>query len=86
MGHGQGLNRKWMDEAPVDLQMSCSDLTFKIGHQDDNPSYGHQDKSSINSWLSLQGNAIYNIMPDMISRLSDPEVGVEEDNFRIIMK
>ena len=35
---------------------------------------------------SLQGNAIYNIMPDMVSRLSDPDIGVEEDNFRTIMK
>lgn len=34
----------------------------------------------------LQGNAIYNIMPDVISRLSDPDVGVDEENFRIIMK
>ena len=33
-----------------------------------------------------QGNAIYNIMPDMVSRLSDPDIGVEEDNFRLIMK
>ncbi|XP_061198116.1 condensin complex subunit 1-like [Saccostrea echinata] len=36
--------------------------------------------------LSHKGNAIYNIMPDVISRLSDPDVGVDEENFRIIMK
>ena len=29
---------------------------------------------------------MYNIMPDMMSRLSDPEVGVKEDAFRTIMK
>ena len=34
----------------------------------------------------FQGNAIYNIMPDMVSRLSDPEIGVDEEHFRIIMK
>ena len=34
----------------------------------------------------LQGNAVYNIMPDVISRLSDPEAGVEETNFKTIMK
>ena len=29
---------------------------------------------------------MYNIMPDVISRLSDPDVGVPEDNFQTIMK
>lgn len=33
-----------------------------------------------------QGNAIYNLLPDMISRLSDPECGVDEESFRTIMK
>ncbi|KAK3104798.1 hypothetical protein FSP39_010318 [Pinctada imbricata] len=36
--------------------------------------------------LSRKGNAIYNIMPDIISRLSDPDVGVDEENFRTILK
>ena len=36
--------------------------------------------------MYFQGNAIYNIMPDIISRLSDPDLGVEEESFRIIMK
>ncbi|XP_013415078.1 condensin complex subunit 1-like isoform X2 [Lingula anatina] len=36
--------------------------------------------------LSKKGNAVYNIMPDVISRLSDPDVGVEEENFKTIMK
>ncbi|XP_066297362.1 condensin complex subunit 1-like [Branchiostoma lanceolatum] len=36
--------------------------------------------------LSKKGNAIYNIMPDMVSRLSDPDCGVTEENFRTIMK
>ena len=40
---------------------------------------------SILNWL-FQGNAVYNIMPDMVSRLSDPEVGVEEEHFKTIMK
>ncbi len=34
----------------------------------------------------FQGNAVYNIMPDMVSRLSDAEVGVKEEPFRTIMK
>ncbi|NXA41901.1 CND1 protein, partial [Eudromia elegans] len=33
-----------------------------------------------------QGNAIYNLLPDMISRLSDPEGGVDEESFRAIMR
>ena len=37
-------------------------------------------------WWIFQGNAIYNIMPDVISRLSDPDIGVDEEHFRIIMK
>ncbi|XP_016077325.1 PREDICTED: condensin complex subunit 1 isoform X1 [Miniopterus natalensis] len=36
--------------------------------------------------LSHKGNAIYNLLPDIISRLSDPEGGVEEEPFRTIMK
>ncbi|XP_037016012.2 condensin complex subunit 1 isoform X1 [Artibeus jamaicensis] len=36
--------------------------------------------------LSHKGNAIYNLLPDIISRLSDPEGGVEEQPFHIIMK
>ncbi|XP_071146803.1 condensin complex subunit 1-like [Mytilus edulis] len=38
------------------------------------------------SELSKKGNAVYNIMPDVISRLSDPDIGVDEENFRTIMK
>ncbi|XP_055958438.1 condensin complex subunit 1 isoform X2 [Patella vulgata] len=39
-------------------------------------------------WLELskKGNAVYNVMPDVISRLSDPDIGVDEDCFRTIMK
>ncbi|XP_012587980.1 PREDICTED: condensin complex subunit 1 isoform X3 [Condylura cristata] len=33
-----------------------------------------------------QGNAVYNLLPDIISRLSDPEGGVEEESFHTIMK
>nr|XP_044995665.1 condensin complex subunit 1 isoform X1 [Jaculus jaculus]XP_044995666.1 condensin complex subunit 1 isoform X1 [Jaculus jaculus] len=36
--------------------------------------------------LSHKGNAVYNLLPDIISRLSDPEGGVEEEPFRTIMK
>ncbi|VDO05005.1 unnamed protein product [Rodentolepis nana] len=35
--------------------------------------------------LAQKGNALYNVMPDIISRLSDPEVGVDEDKFRLIV-
>ena len=36
--------------------------------------------------LARKGNALYNIMPDIISGLSDTKVGVQEDKFREIMK
>ncbi|XP_040834711.1 condensin complex subunit 1 [Ochotona curzoniae] len=36
--------------------------------------------------LSHKGNAIYNLLPDIISRLSDPEGGVEEEPFHTILK
>uniref|UniRef100_A0A8B9MWC3 Condensin complex subunit 1 n=1 Tax=Accipiter nisus TaxID=211598 RepID=A0A8B9MWC3_9AVES len=38
------------------------------------------------SELSNKGNAIYNLLPDIISRLSDPDCGVEEESFHIIMR
>ena len=34
----------------------------------------------------MLGNTLYNVMPDIVSRLSDSEKGVEEENFRTIMK
>ena len=37
-------------------------------------------------FVCLQGNALYNILPDAISRLSDLDIGVEEEHFQVIMK
>uniref|UniRef100_A0A8C5N0N7 Condensin complex subunit 1 n=1 Tax=Leptobrachium leishanense TaxID=445787 RepID=A0A8C5N0N7_9ANUR len=36
--------------------------------------------------LSNKGNSVYNLLPDIISRLSDPDCGVEEESFQMIMK
>ncbi|XP_075071952.1 condensin complex subunit 1 [Mixophyes fleayi] len=36
--------------------------------------------------LSNKGNAVYNLLPDIISRLSDPDCGVEEESFHKIMR
>lgn len=36
--------------------------------------------------LAKKGNTLYNVMPDIISRLSNPNAEVEEDKFRTIMK
>ncbi|XP_053306330.1 condensin complex subunit 1 isoform X2 [Spea bombifrons] len=36
--------------------------------------------------LANKGNSVYNLLPDIISRLSDPDCGVEEEAFRTIMK
>ncbi|XP_053154023.1 condensin complex subunit 1 isoform X2 [Hemicordylus capensis] len=36
--------------------------------------------------LASKDNAVYNLLPDIISRLSDPDSGVEEQPFRTIMR
>merc|ERR1719203_2134095 len=36
--------------------------------------------------LSRKGNKLYNVMPDIVSRLSDPANEIEEDKFKEIMK
>ncbi|KAL8202753.1 UNVERIFIED_CONTAM: Condensin complex subunit 1 [Gekko kuhli] len=36
--------------------------------------------------LSSKGNAVYNLLPDIISRLSDPDSGIEEQPFHTIMR
>ena len=36
--------------------------------------------------LARKGNALYNVMPDIISGLSNPKAGIEESNFREVMK
>ncbi|KFM76870.1 Condensin complex subunit 1, partial [Stegodyphus mimosarum] len=36
--------------------------------------------------LSKKGNVIYNIIPDVISSLSDPKSGFSEESFQIVMK
>uniref|UniRef100_A0A8C8B2Z5 Condensin complex subunit 1 n=1 Tax=Otus sunia TaxID=257818 RepID=A0A8C8B2Z5_9STRI len=38
------------------------------------------------SELSNKGNAIYNLLPDIISRLSDPNCSIEEESFHTIMR
>lgn len=42
--------------------------------------------SSLFEELSKKGNTLYNVMPDIISRLSNPSTEVAEDKFRTIMK
>ena len=36
--------------------------------------------------LAKKGNTLYNVMPDIVSRLSDSEVGIEEEAFRTVMR
>ncbi|KER23370.1 hypothetical protein T265_08743 [Opisthorchis viverrini] len=36
--------------------------------------------------LAQKGTALYNVVPDIISRLSDPDVGVSEDHFHSIVE
>nr|XP_045604996.1 condensin complex subunit 1-like [Procambarus clarkii] len=35
--------------------------------------------------LARKGNALYNVLPDIMSRLSDAELGIEEQHFRTIV-
>lgn len=36
--------------------------------------------------LSNKGNALYNSMPDILSRLTDPDLNLEENDFQDILK
>ncbi|XP_078281206.1 condensin complex subunit 1 [Rhinoraja longicauda] len=36
--------------------------------------------------LSCKGNTVYNLLPDIISRLSDTECGIEEEPFHAVMR
>lgn len=36
--------------------------------------------------LSKKGNTLYNVMPDIISRLSNPSMNVSEDHFHVILE
>jgi len=36
--------------------------------------------------LSQKGNTLYNVMPDIISRLSTPDLNLDEEKFKTIMK
>ncbi|NXD90563.1 CND1 protein, partial [Chaetorhynchus papuensis] len=38
------------------------------------------------SELANKGNAVYNLLPDIISHLSDPSSGIEEESFHTIMR
>ncbi|XP_065301662.1 condensin complex subunit 1-like isoform X2 [Dermacentor albipictus] len=36
--------------------------------------------------IGSKGNALYNLLPDIISHLSDEEHGIDENNFHVVMK
>ena len=38
------------------------------------------------SELAQKGNALYNVLPDIVSRLSDPDVGLPEEDFRAVLQ
>ncbi|KAG7329013.1 hypothetical protein KOW79_007187 [Hemibagrus wyckioides] len=48
----------------------------------------HIDNLGVNFFneLAAKDNAIYNLLPDIISRLSDPERGMKEEDFSTVMK
>lgn len=66
----------------VKVKRHISDIAFCICDEDPHISglanlFFHE--------LARKGNTLYNVLPDMISRLSDPEVGVDEQSFRKII-
>lgn len=67
----------------IKVKGQISDIAFCIVDKEDKIS---MRAKLFFSELAKKGNTLYNVMPDIVSRLSDPEVGVKEDDFRIIMK
>lgn len=60
----------------ADMALCCADK---------NPNVASMTKLFFKQ-LSQKGNSLYNVMPDIISRLSDPELNVPEEQYRVIMK
>lgn len=45
-----------------------------------------QDTKEFFNQLAQKGNALYNIVPDILSRLADPELNLEEKQFQETIK
>ncbi|CAL7943553.1 unnamed protein product [Xylocopa violacea] len=45
-----------------------------------------QDAKQFFKTLSQKGNALYNVMPDILSRLTDPDLEIKEPDFQEILK
>ena len=45
-----------------------------------------QDTKQFFKALSQKGNALYNVMPDILSRLTDPDLDINESDFQEILK
>lgn len=52
---------------------------------DPNPDIRHNTKLFFKE-LSQKGNALYNVMPDILSRLSDPDLKLDEGSFQEILQ
>ncbi|NXE95196.1 CND1 protein, partial [Menura novaehollandiae] len=57
-----------------------------FGELSNKASYPFQFCISYRNLCSAQGNAVYNLLPDIISHLSDPNSGIEEESFHTIMR
>eukprot|EP00088_Acartia_fossae_P034161 TRINITY_DN3502_c0_g1_i7.p1 TRINITY_DN3502_c0_g1~~TRINITY_DN3502_c0_g1_i7.p1 ORF type:complete len:851 (-),score=279.90 TRINITY_DN3502_c0_g1_i7:275-2503(-) len=67
----------------IKVKGQISDIAFCIVDKEDKIS---MRSKLFFSELAKKGNTLYNVMPDIVSRLSDPEVGVKEEDFRVVMK
>ncbi|XP_042876759.1 condensin complex subunit 1-like [Penaeus japonicus] len=66
----------------VKVKGQISDIALCI--TDDDPRISGLAKLFF-SELARKGNALYNVLPDIISRLSDTELGIEEKRYRTII-
>lgn len=67
----------------VRVRGQISELALCIVDKD---SQIRQDAKQFFKALSQKGNALYNVMPDILSRLTDPDLDINESDFQEILK
>lgn len=67
----------------VRVRGQISELALCIVDKD---SQIRQDAKQFFKALSQKGNALYNVMPDILSRLTDPDLDINEPDFQEILK
>lgn len=60
----------------AEMALRCADGNARVAHM----------ARQFFRQLANKGNALYNVVPDITSRLSDPELRVPEDQYRLVMR